>query len=93
MDDNNLKCVSQWPSLMLALAMLIVFSKHSSSLTIALRYLHEILLRLEADMLLYLLMVLVNSLFEKGGHIDMGLVEISFNKDILTNWFCTELNI
>jgi len=44
-------------------------------------------------MLLHLSMTLVNSLFEKEDHIDMGLIDISFNRDILTDWFCTELNV
>ena len=44
-------------------------------------------------MLLYLLMMLVNSLFEKKGYINISLVDISSNKNILTDQFCTELNI
>jgi len=75
------------------LAILTIFPKYLSSLTIALRYYHEILLGLETDILLHLSIVLVNSLFEKRGHIDMSLVNILSNKDTLTDWFCTKLNI
>jgi len=78
---------------MQVLVILTIFPKYSLSLTIALRYFHEILLGLKTDMLLHLSMVLVNSLFEKGGYIDMSLVNILSNKDTLTDWFCTELNI
>jgi len=45
---------------MYTLAILTMFSKHSSSLTIILKYFHEILLGPRADELLYLSMVLVN---------------------------------
>jgi len=61
---------------MQVLAMLIIFPKHSLSLMIALRYFYEILLGLRADILLYLSMALVNFLFEKGGHIDMGIFHL-----------------
>ena len=45
---------------MYTLAILTMFSKHSSSLTIILKYFHEILLGPKADKLLHLSMVLVN---------------------------------
>ena len=45
---------------MYTLAILTMFSKHSSSLTIILKYFHEILLGPRADKLLHLSMVLVN---------------------------------
>jgi len=47
-----------------------IFFKHSVLLTTALMYFHKILLRPEADELLYFLMALVNSSFEKESHIN-----------------------
>jgi len=63
------------------LAILTMFPKHSSSLTIILRYFHEILLGSGADKLLHVLMALINSFLEKGLHRNDGLVGISSSND------------
>ena len=92
-DKDDLKCNGQCPKLMHILAILTMFPKHSSSLTIILRCFHEILLGPEADKLLHLSMALVNSFLEKGLHRDDSLVGISSSNDAFTWQFCTKLNI
>ena len=66
---------------MYILAILTMFSKHSSSLTIILKCFYEILLEPRADELPHLSMVLVNSFLEKGLHRDDGLVGSSFSNN------------
>jgi len=54
------------------------------SLTINLRYFHNILSEPGVDELLYLAIALLNSLVEKEGHFFTGLDEISFKMSVLT---------
>jgi len=93
MDEDNLKWVGQCPKSIQALAILTIFSKHSSSLTIALRCFYEILLGPELDKLLHLSIALMNSFLEKELHDDSSLVGILSSSDIFTWWFCAELNV
>ncbi len=80
-DDSALKCVGQCPRLIHVLAMLTIFSK---PLMTSLRCFHKILSSLEADKLLYLLMVIVNSSSEKELH-DKYSLEGSFsNNNVFT---------
>ena len=51
---EDLKLDGQWPSSKHVLVMLIILFKHTLSLTILLRYLHDSLLGLGVDKLLYL---------------------------------------
>ena len=61
-----LKCKGQYPSLIQALAILIMTLRHSSSLRITLRWLHDSLSGLGADKLLQLDMANLNSSLEKA---------------------------
>ena len=64
--------------------MLIIFSKHLSSLTTSLRCFYKILSGLGVDELLYLLIAIVNSFPEKDFHDEYSLGKSSFNKDLFT---------
>jgi len=64
--------------------MLIMNIKQNSSLINLLRNLHKILSSLGADELLYLLIALLNSSFEKGIHSATGLDRISSKMSVLT---------
>jgi len=55
---------------MYTLAILMKFFKCSVFLTTILRYFHKTLSESRADQLLHLLMIFVNSLFKKEGHVD-----------------------
>ena len=79
MDMDILKWDSQWPNLKHSLAILIIFFRHESFLTIHLRCLQDILLKSEVDELLYLIIELINSSLENGTHSEQYLFKISFN--------------
>jgi len=82
-DNEDLKYNSQCPKSIHTLAILMIFFKKPISLTTTLRYFHEALSRPRVDKLLYLLMALVNSSFEKGGQINDSFNSISFKMFIL----------
>ena len=86
-DNDALKCDSQYPKLIYILAILTMFSKHLSSLMTSLRCFHKILSGLGADKLLYLLMAIVNYFFEKEFHDKYKLEESSSNNNMFTCWF------
>jgi len=69
-DDDDLKCNDQCSKSMHALAILTKFFKHSVFLTTTLRYFYKTISRPRVDELLYLLVALVNSSFEKGGSVN-----------------------
>jgi len=76
-NNNDLKCNGQCPKLMYTLAILMKFFKYSVFLTTTLKCFYKILSGLKVDELLHLSMTLVNSSFEKEGHIND-----SFNKNL-----------
>jgi len=86
MDEDTLKWNNQCPKLIQALVMLILLSKHLSSLTTNLRCFHKILSGLKADKLLYLLVTIINYFLEKEFHDEYCLDESSSNKDLSTCW-------
>jgi len=90
-DDNNLKCNSQYCKLIHTLTMLVIFFKYILSLMITLRCFQDTLSGLVVDKLLYLVIALLNFLLENRAHIIAGLVGILFNISELTCWLCTEL--
>jgi len=55
-----------------------MFLKHFLSLITALRCFHEIQFKPEVNELLYLIIVLLNSLLENGSHVDICFDRISF---------------
>jgi len=81
-NDEDLKYNSQCSKSMHMLALMIFF-KQPIYLTTTLRYFHEVLSGLRVDKLLHLLIVLVNSLFEKGNQINDSFNRISFKMFIL----------
>jgi len=82
-NNNDLKCDGQYPKSMYTLAILTKFFKHSVFLTTTLRYFHKTLSESRTDELLHLLMVFVNYLFEKRGHVDNSFDESSFKTLVL----------
>ena len=78
-DNEILKCDSQYPKLIHMLAILTKFFKHVSSLTIILRCFQDILFRPGVNKLLYLVIELLNSSLENRAHVIAGLVGILFN--------------
>ena len=84
-DNNVLKCDSQYPRLIHVLAILTRFSKHLLFLIISLRCFHEILSDPRVNELLHLLMAIVNSSLEKEFHNEYDLEESSSNNDIFTH--------
>jgi len=81
---EDLKYNSYNPNPKHMLATLMIFSRHTSSLTIYLRWLYESLSGLGADELLYLAMDLVNSSFKRDGHPLDGLSGIFSKISTLT---------
>ena len=69
-DDDDLKCNDQCSKSMHALAILTKFFKHSVFLTTTLRYFYKTISGPRVDELLYLLVALVNSSFEKEGSVN-----------------------
>ena len=92
MEDNVLKCISQWPILIHALAILMKFLKHILLLIITLRYLQDNLLGPGVNELLHFVIGLLNSSLEKEVHFVIGLFGISPNKSRLIWQFCSKLN-
>jgi len=84
MDKDALKCDSQCSKLIQALVMLMMLSKHLSSLMTSLRCFHEILSGPGAEKLLYLLIAIINSFLEKEFHDEYCLDGSSSNKDLFT---------
>ena len=64
--------------------MLTKIFKYMSSLTINLKFFHNILFRPNVDELLYLAIALLNSSVEKGAHSNTNLNKISFKILVLT---------
>jgi len=62
-------------------------------LIIHLKCFHDILSDLGVNKLLYLLIAIVNSLLEKRFHNECCLDRRFSNKELLTYWLCTKLNI
>ena len=88
--NEDLKCDSYNPNIKHASVILMIFSRHTSSLMIYLKWLYESLSGLGVDKLLHLAMDLMNSSFEKDGqHLD-GLSGIS--SKMLTSIDNFELN-
>jgi len=79
MDMDILKWDSQWPNLKHSLAVLIIFFRHESFLTIHLRCLQDSLLESGVDELLYLVIELINSSLENEIYSEQCLFKISFN--------------
>ena len=90
-NNNILKCISQWPKSIHALAILIELLRYKKSLTITLRYLQDNLLGLGVNKLLHLIMELLNSSLEKEIHFVISLFEISSNNSGFIWQFCVEL--
>ena len=88
-----LKCEGQYPTLIQALVMLIMTLRHLSSLKIAFKWLHDNLSGPEADKLLQLASVILNSSFEKVGHDKIGLSVISLRTLTSTWWWRAILNV
>ena len=83
MELDILKCNSQCPKLMHALAMLMKFFRYKLLLTITLRYLHSNLLGSKVNELLHFKIALLNSSSENGVYIIIALFGISSNKSKL----------
>jgi len=83
-DDDNLKCNSQYCKLIHILIILIKFFKYILSLMITLRCFQDILSRLGIDKLLYLVIALLNFSLENRAYIIVGLVGNLFNISELT---------
>jgi len=69
-NNKDLKYNGQYSELLHTLAILMIFFKHSVLLTTTLMYFYKILLEPGADELLYFLIALVNSSFEKESYIN-----------------------
>ena len=80
MDVETLKCNSQWFNSMHILVILMNFLRHSISLTILLRCLHNSLSSPRVDKLLYFMIVLMNSFSENRLHFITFLLGISSSK-------------
>ena len=72
--------------------MLIIEIKQNLLLITFLRSLYKILSSPEADELLYLLIAVLNSFFENGSHLEIGLEWISSKMSMLIWWFWADLN-
>jgi len=83
MDDDVLKCESQWPKLIHQLAILIKFLRHVILLTIILRCLQDNLSGAGVNELLYLAIELLNSSSKNDIHFVIGLFGIFSNKSRL----------
>ena len=92
MEDDILKCNSQWPKLMYVLVMLIKFFKHVLLLMMALRCFQDNLSGPEVDELLHFEIKLLNSSSENAIHIITDLLRLSSNKSRLIWWLWAELN-
>ena len=76
---------------MYASAMLMNFLRHTAFLIILLRYLYDNLFGLGVNKLLHFLIELINSSFENGFYITVGLLGIFFSKLISIWQFSTAL--
>ena len=74
---NLLKCKGQYPTSIQVLVMWMIILRHSSSLRIILRWLHDNLSGLDAKTLLQLFIASLNSSFEKEGQGEVSLSAIS----------------
>ena len=72
-----LKCDGQYPSLIQALVMWIMIPRHSLSLRIILRWLHDNLSGPDANTLLQLAIMILNSSFENEGQEEVSFPGIS----------------
>jgi len=87
MNVNVLKWEGQWPSSKYASVMLMILLRHTLSLMILLRCLHDSLSRPGVNELLYLAIELVNSSSEKETHIIEHLFGISSRVQMSICWF------
>ena len=73
--------------------MLIMLSKHLSSLMDSLRCFYEIISGLGADELSYFLIAIINSFLKKELYSKYCLDRSSSNKDLFTCWLSAELSV
>ena len=91
--DETLKYFGQYPKLMHELAMLIMFERQASWLTMNFKCHHVSLSGPGADSLLHLLITDLNSSLENGLYHCEGLCSILLSMSILTWWFRVVLKI
>ena len=92
-DDDFLKWSGQWLSMMYVLAILMKLLRYFLFLTTDFRCFYKTWSSLGVDKLLHLLIVLLNSLWEKNVYIMVDFDEISSNMSRLIGLSWTELNI
>jgi len=80
MDDEFLKCKGQYPNSKHASAILMILLRHTESLMMILRCLHNSLLGPKVNELLHFMIELINSTSENGGHEESHLFGTSFSK-------------
>ena len=88
-----LKCDGQYPKSIQALAIWMMILRYSSSLRIILRWLHDSLSGPEAEELLQLDIVNLNSSFENTGHGTVGLLVILSRISTSTWWLLAILKV
>jgi len=76
-----------------ALAILIMLLRHFSSLITVLWYFYEIQFRPGVNELLYLIIVLLNSLLENDSHVDICFDGISSKTSGFIHWSWAELKV
>ena len=91
--DEDLKCNSHDSNSKYILVILMIFSRHTSSLMIHLRWLYESLSGPGVNELLHLVMDLMNSSFKKDSQYSDGLSEISSKISILIWQFWAKLKV
>ena len=88
-----LKYDGQYPSSIQVLVMWIMISRHSLSLRMILRWLHDNLSGLGAEALLQLAIAILNSSLENKGQEEVGLSMISSRISTSTWWWRAVLNV
>ena len=88
-----LKCKDQYPNSIQVLAMQIMLFKHSLSLRMILRWLHDNLSRPGVETLLQFVMAILNSSFENGGQGEVSLSMISSRTSTSTWWWRIVLKV
>ena len=86
MDVEVLKCESQYSNSKHTLAILMIFLKHTESLTMILRCLQDSLSEPRVDELLHFMIELINSTSGNRGHDEGHLFETSFSKLKSIRW-------
>ena len=92
-EDDSLKWVSQWPSVIHTLVMLMKLLKHFLFFMTAFRCFYKMWSSLEVDKLLHLSIALLNFSWEKGMQIIVVFEEISFKMPELIQQSWAELNV